>query len=671
MPIARVAGSVLIALPLLGLGAAGPRIQDAATAVPPAVELSEQEQAVVDWLKEAAIPLKTAEAGNGFQDMQPVRELVGEARLVSLGESTHGTREIFQMKHRMLEFLATEMGFTLFGIEASMPDCIAINDYVLTGEGNVRSAVAGQGFWTWNTNEVVEMVEWMRAYNADPANAGRPKLKFYGYDMQNPASAVATTLRFLEKVDPEAAKAFAPRLQTEAMNLQQFDRTDKAIIEATGKALEEAGAYLADRAEAFTQQTSRDEYAMARRCVVVAQQGLEMMEQMRGQASSPQRQQLFMRLPGQLRELEKFLADHPDIGSEEARALVGDLAKLEMFASRYMAADTTDDQRQKWATLAAELEAAVKAGTADAPASAAARSQAADVVAVFEALESIPRQGSGGTQNIRDRSMAQNIRWILEHEGPTAKIVLWAHNGHVSVTPGDPEKTFAAMGSYLEKWFGDDHVPIGFAFGRGSFQAVAGRLEAVPPNTIGLPEWTVDWARPGSMDRICAAAGIPIFIADLRDAEGPARRWLATPHAWRSIGAVFDPAAEDNFYQVIAPSFAYEAVIYIDQTTRARTSMGFGPQAMGQQRLRLGIQFGPSQEGAAGAMIIQVVEGTPAEAAGLRVGDRVIRVGEDEIADITAFQQALGPQLLKESVRLTIVRDGKEIEVVVKLKPAE
>lgn len=670
MPIARVAVSILIALPLLGLVAAGPRIQDATTAPPPAVELNEQEQAVVDWLKEAATPLETAEAGNGLEDMQPIRELVGEARLVSLGESTHGTREIFQMKHRMLEFLVTEMGFTLFGIEASMPDCIAINEYVLTGQGNVRSAVAGQGFWTWNTDEVVEMVEWMRAYNADPANAGKPKLKFYGYDMQNPGSAVATTLKFLEKVDLEAAKAFAPRIQSEAMNLQQFDRTDKAIIESTGKALEEAGAYLDERAEAFTEQTSRDEYTMARRCVVVAQQGLEMMEQMRGQASSPERQQLFMRLPGQLRELNKFLEVYPDIGSAEARTLVADLTNLEQFASRYMAADTADEQRQEWATLAAELEEAVKAGTADDPAGTAARAQAADVVAVFEALESIPRQG-GGTQNIRDRSMAQNIRWILEHEGPDAKIVLWAHNGHTNITPGDPEKTFAAMGSYLEKWFGDDHIPVGFAFGKGSFQAVAARPEAVPPNTVGLPEWTVDWAKPGSVDRVMASAGIPLFIVDLRRAEGAARQWLTTPHPWRMAGAVFDPVAAEDYYRPQAPGFAFEALIYIAETTRARPSMGFGPQAMGQQRPRLGIQFGPAEEGLPGAMINQVVEGTPAEAAGLRVGDRVIRVGEDEIADIMAFQQALGPQLLKESVRLTVVRDGKEIEVEVKLKPAE
>jgi hypothetical protein len=66
---------------------------------------------VVDWFRSAAIPLKTTEPGHGFEDLRPFRELIGDARIVSMGEATHGTREFFQLKHRLLEFLVTEMGF--------------------------------------------------------------------------------------------------------------------------------------------------------------------------------------------------------------------------------------------------------------------------------------------------------------------------------------------------------------------------------------------------------------------------------------------------------------------------------------------------------------------------------------------------------------------------------
>src|SRR3990172_5734025 len=77
-------------------------------------------QEPVDWVKANAIRLTSPVAGHGFGDMQPLKNLIGNARIVSLGEATHGTREFFQLKHRMLEFLASEMGFTMFSIEANL-----------------------------------------------------------------------------------------------------------------------------------------------------------------------------------------------------------------------------------------------------------------------------------------------------------------------------------------------------------------------------------------------------------------------------------------------------------------------------------------------------------------------------------------------------------------------
>jgi erythromycin esterase len=56
-------------------------------------------------LKKHVVPLATAEARNAYADLEAFGKAVGEARIVSLGEATHGTREIFQMKHRLLEYL--------------------------------------------------------------------------------------------------------------------------------------------------------------------------------------------------------------------------------------------------------------------------------------------------------------------------------------------------------------------------------------------------------------------------------------------------------------------------------------------------------------------------------------------------------------------------------------
>ena len=91
---------------------------------------------VVDWMRAHAVPLATAEAGHGFADLAPLKQIIGDARIVSVGEATHGTREFFQLKHRLFEYLATELGFTIFAIEANWPESLAIDEYVQTGKGD-------------------------------------------------------------------------------------------------------------------------------------------------------------------------------------------------------------------------------------------------------------------------------------------------------------------------------------------------------------------------------------------------------------------------------------------------------------------------------------------------------------------------------------------------------
>jgi erythromycin esterase len=154
------------------------------------------------WLKKAAIPLSAVEAGNGFKDLEPLRKIIGDARIVSLGESTHGTREHFQMKHRLLEYVVTEMGFTHFAIEANMTEAFKVNEYVLNGTGDAKEALAGLYFWTWYTEEVLAMIEWMREFN----KSGKGKVQFLGFDMQTGTVALENAKAFIAKVDPKYAK---------------------------------------------------------------------------------------------------------------------------------------------------------------------------------------------------------------------------------------------------------------------------------------------------------------------------------------------------------------------------------------------------------------------------------------------------------------------------------
>ena len=165
-----------------------------------------QNQPVGDWIRAHAIRLTTPEAGHGFADLQPLKPVIGNARLVALGEATHGSREFFQLKHRMLEFLATDMGFTIFTIEANMPEAYRLNDYVLNGTGDPAELLRGMYFWTWDTEEVLDMIRWMREFN----QSGKGRVEFTGFDMQTPVVAQDIVRAFIAKYDAPYLTTFDP-----------------------------------------------------------------------------------------------------------------------------------------------------------------------------------------------------------------------------------------------------------------------------------------------------------------------------------------------------------------------------------------------------------------------------------------------------------------------------
>ncbi len=124
--------------------------------------------------------------------------MIGDARIVALGEATHGTSEFFTIKHRIVQFLAEEMDFTVFSIEANMPEAYRLNEYILTGEGNPRDLLKGMYFWTWNTQEVLDMILWMREFNA----SGQGVMQFTGFDMQFPTVPAEEVRTFVAQHDP-------------------------------------------------------------------------------------------------------------------------------------------------------------------------------------------------------------------------------------------------------------------------------------------------------------------------------------------------------------------------------------------------------------------------------------------------------------------------------------
>lgn len=221
-----------------------------------------------------AAPLATVQAGNQLDDLAAFGRAVGDARIVSLGEATHGTREFFQMKHRLLEYLVKEKGFTVFAIEANWPESLAVDRYVKTGEGDPRVALAGMYFWTWNTQEVLDMIEWMRAYNR--AAGERPKLTFTSFDMQTPDVAADRVLEYLRKAAPaQAAEAEAVYREVRVLSARRGEMFDDGAGALAARA-EGVVRLLDGRREAFLQESTPEAWRDARQAAEIVRQAVAM-----------------------------------------------------------------------------------------------------------------------------------------------------------------------------------------------------------------------------------------------------------------------------------------------------------------------------------------------------------------------------------------------------------
>src|SRR5687767_6400732 len=159
-------------------------------------------------LQESAHPLKGAAA-----DYDPLLKLIGSARYVLLGEATHGTHEFYKARAEITKRLVTEKGFTVVAWEADWPDALRVNRYVSGKDDDATAIEALGGFqrfptWMWRNADILDLVGWLRNHNAKgPAG----KVGVYGLDLYSLHTSIEAVIRYLEKTDPEAAKAARQR----------------------------------------------------------------------------------------------------------------------------------------------------------------------------------------------------------------------------------------------------------------------------------------------------------------------------------------------------------------------------------------------------------------------------------------------------------------------------
>ena len=157
---------------------------------------------VARLIREAAEPIR----GIDDVDLGPFLDRVGDARVVLLGEASHGTSEFYRTRARITQELIRKRGFTIVAVEADWPDAARVDRYVRHGPPVLEQAPAFSRFptWMWRNQEVHDFVEWLRNWNAELADPGR-QTGFYGLDLYSLFTSIAAVLRYLDEVDPEAA----------------------------------------------------------------------------------------------------------------------------------------------------------------------------------------------------------------------------------------------------------------------------------------------------------------------------------------------------------------------------------------------------------------------------------------------------------------------------------
>lgn len=403
---------------------------------------------ISDWMAENARPLNTVEISDDVADLAPLGEIVGEARVIGFGEGAHDVHELWSLRNRLFAYLVEEMGVTAIAAETGLIQSYATDAYVL-GEP-VDRLKAARGVFSWSGSvfaENIELVEWMRAYNARPET--KRKVRFYGLEMTGCMEAdgrplVDGALAYINGVDPARGKAMAALFSG---MLEKFNR---------GNARELTG----------------DQW----NALVVASQDLV---------------SLF----------------------ERRQVVWAGKTGMEAFLRAYRQA-----------------------------------------VAVRQLTAHFRMYGEG-----RDIAAAENLRWAVEREGADGRVFVFAHNSHIAkwrIPPENDDDLHSTMGEFMADYLGNDYIAVGTLYNEGEARDLLGIFR--PVNDI----YEVKPSKPGSLNGVAAAAGLPLYVLDLaRAAQTPAvAGWFASLREIRNLNV------RAGYHKVDALA-AFDAFIHVDDLT--------------------------------------------------------------------------------------------------------
>ncbi len=165
------------------------------------------EAAISDLIRVAAEPLPDV----GDPAFARLFDRFADARVVLLGEATHGTSEFYRARAAITRRLIEEHGFSIVAVEADWPDAASFDRYVRHRPAPPHAEPPFRRFptWMWRNTEVETFIEGLRAWNERRAMDER--VGFYGLDLYNLSGSMRAVLDYLDRVDPDAGKVARER----------------------------------------------------------------------------------------------------------------------------------------------------------------------------------------------------------------------------------------------------------------------------------------------------------------------------------------------------------------------------------------------------------------------------------------------------------------------------
>ncbi len=193
-------------------------------------EVEFKEEEVLGVINQWAYPLRSK------ADLKPLFDRIGEARIVMLGEASHGTHEYYTWRTHISKRLIEEKGFNFIAVEGDWPDCYRLNRYIKGYDSENKSAFKllhafrRWPTWMWANWEIVAFADWLRIYNSPLA--ANMKIGFYGLDVYSLWESMESIMQYLRKTDPAALK-----LAEEAFHCFEPFRRDEGSSYATSIAV--------------------------------------------------------------------------------------------------------------------------------------------------------------------------------------------------------------------------------------------------------------------------------------------------------------------------------------------------------------------------------------------------------------------------------------------------